>query len=53
MAILSKDTTKKMTIDLTVPLANGERGLSAVYSMWKTQIWGEWEEVNNCYMNLA
>ena len=40
------------TQDLTVPLANGERGLSAVYSMWKTQIWGEWEEVNNCYMNL-
>ena len=40
------------TQDLTVPLVNGERGISAVYSMWKTQIWGEWEEINNCYMNL-
>ena len=40
------------TQDLTVPLVNGERGLSAVYSMWKTQIWCEWEEINNCYMNL-
>ena len=22
------------------------------YSVWKTKLWGEWEEVNNCYMNL-
>ena len=23
------------------------------YSVWKQNIWSEWEEVNNCYMNLA
>ena len=40
------------TQDLTVSLANGERALSVVYIEWKTQIWGEWEEANNCYMNL-
>ena len=22
------------------------------YSVWKTKLWGEWEEVNNCYMNM-
>ena len=22
------------------------------YSVWKTKLWGEWEDVNNCYMNL-
>ena len=26
--------------------------LAGPFSMWKTQIWGEWEEINNCYMNL-
>ena len=26
--------------------------LAGPFSMWKTQIWGEWEEMNNCYMNL-
>ena len=41
------------TQDLTVPLANGERGLSVVYSEWKHKMWGLWEEANNCYMNLA
>ena len=40
------------TQDLTVSLANGERALSVVYIEWKTQIWSEWEEANNCYMNL-
>ena len=24
----------------------------SIFNQWKTQIWGEWEEVNNCYMNL-
>ena len=24
-----------------------------VYNDWKQNIWSEWEEVNNCYMNLA
>ena len=23
------------------------------YSVWKQNIWSEWEEANNCYMNLA
>ena len=40
------------TQDLTVSLASGERALSVVYIEWKTQIWSEWEEANNCYMNL-
>ena len=22
------------------------------YNVWKTKLWGEWEEANNCYMNL-
>ena len=22
------------------------------YSVWKTKLWGDWENVNNCYMNL-
>ena len=26
--------------------------LAGPFSMWKTQIWGSWEEINNCYMNL-
>ena len=26
--------------------------LAGPFSMWKTQIWGSWEEANNCYMNL-
>ena len=26
--------------------------LTGPFSIWKTKIWGEWEEVNNCYMNL-
>ena len=26
--------------------------LAGPFSMWKTQIWGSWEEYNNCYMNL-
>ena len=24
----------------------------SIFNQWKTQIWGEWEEMNNCYMNL-
>ena len=26
--------------------------LAGPFCMWKTQIWGSWEEMNNCYMNL-
>ena len=26
--------------------------LAGPFSMWKTQIWGSWEQANNCFMNL-
>ena len=26
--------------------------VEGIYKQWKTQIWGAWEEHNNCYMNL-
>ena len=26
--------------------------IETMYNQWKNQIWGKWEEVNNCYMNL-
>ena len=25
---------------------------NSVYNEWKSNIWGNWEEANNCYMNL-
>ena len=25
---------------------------AVVYNSWKEEIWGTWEEVNNCYMNM-
>ncbi len=25
---------------------------NVVYNEWKSNIWGNWEEANNCYMNL-
>ena len=25
---------------------------NVVYNEWKTNIWSDWEEANNCYMNL-
>ena len=31
---------------------NSDNMVMSVFNQWKTQIWGEWEEVNNCYMNL-
>ena len=84
MAILTKDTTKKITIDLTGPqgnafyllgtamklckqiglnvnavlkdffefIENTQHLIGSVYNAWKSQIWGDWENVNNCYMNL-
>jgi len=27
--------------------------VAVVYNDWKQNIWSEWEEANNCYMNLA
>ena len=27
--------------------------IAGPYSVWKQNIWSEWEEANNCYMNLA
>ena len=26
--------------------------VSSVYMDWKTKLWGEWEETQNCYMNV-
>ena len=26
--------------------------IAGPFSVWKTKIWGSWEEANNCYMNL-
>ena len=26
--------------------------IAGPFSVWKTKLWGKWEEVNNCYMNL-
>ena len=31
---------------------NEDNMVMSVFNQWKTQIWGEWEEMNNCYMNL-
>jgi hypothetical protein len=25
---------------------------AVVYNSWKEEIWGTWEEVNNCYLNM-
>ena len=26
--------------------------VKVIFNDWKTKLWGKWEEVNNCYMNL-
>jgi len=26
--------------------------IAVSYNSWKEEIWGNWEEVNNCYMNM-
>ena len=26
--------------------------IAGPFSVWKTKLWGMWEEANNCYMNL-
>ncbi len=26
--------------------------IASAYNEWKTKIWSNWEEMNNCYMNL-
>ena len=31
---------------------NSDNMVMSIFNQWKTQIWGEWEEINNCYMNL-
>ena len=31
---------------------NSDNMVMSIFNQWKTQIWGEWEEMNNCYMNL-
>tara|TARA_Y100000593_G_C4117296_1_gene240891 strand:- start:222 stop:602 length:381 start_codon:yes stop_codon:yes gene_type:complete len=35
-----------------IELTMGDSLTKSVYNMWKTQVWGSWEEANNCYMNL-
>jgi hypothetical protein len=35
-----------------IELVNEDNMVMSVYNQWKTQIWGEWEETNNCFMNL-
>ncbi len=35
-----------------IELTMGNSLTKSVYNMWKTQVWGSWEEANNCYMNL-
>ena len=27
--------------------------VKVIYNEWKTKLWGKWEEVNNCYMELS
>ena len=26
--------------------------IGGVYNAWKSKIWGDWEETQNCYMNM-
>ena len=33
-------------------IENTQHLIGSVYNAWKSQIWGSWEEANNCYMNL-
>ena len=33
-------------------IENTQHLIGSVYYAWKSQIWGDWENVNNCYMNL-
>ena len=35
-----------------IELNMGTKLIKSVFDMWKSQIWGSWEEANNCYMNL-
>ena len=35
-----------------IEIVNEGNMVMSIYKQWKTQIWGEWEEANNCYMNL-
>ena len=35
-----------------IELNIGTKLIKSVFDVWKTQIWGSWEEANNCYMNL-
>tara|TARA_B100001113_G_C20678438_1_gene435314 strand:- start:86 stop:445 length:360 start_codon:yes stop_codon:yes gene_type:complete len=31
---------------------NSDNMVMSIFNQWKSQIWGEWEEANNCFMNL-
>ena len=34
-------------------IENTQHLIGNVYNDWKTKIWSNWEEVNNCYMELS
>ena len=44
-------TDLKAFFNFLVEVNSGNMVMS-IFNQWKSQIWGEWEEVNNCYMNL-
>ena len=33
-------------------IENTNHLIAEAYNEWKTKIWSNWEDVNNCYMNL-
>ena len=39
-------------IDFFEFIENTNHLIAGVYNDWKTKIWSNWENVNNCYMNL-
>ena len=47
---LSSDDLKSF-FNFLVEVNSGNMVMS-IFNQWKSQIWGEWEEANNCFMNL-
>ena len=39
-------------IDFFEFIENTNHLIASAYNDWKTKIWSNWENVNNCYMNL-
>ena len=44
-------TDLKAFFNFLVEVNSGNMVMS-IFNQWKSQIWGEWEEANNCFMNL-